>query len=101
MPTLDRLQGKLRSDQFEVVALSIDEAGLVVVKEFFDEIDVENLDIYIDPTYQSAGKLGALGLPATLLIDPMGQELGRWIGPAEWDTPEMLAFFERIKSEQF
>ena len=101
MPTLDRLQEKLGSDQFEVVALSIDEAGLGVVKKFFEQINVKNLDIYIDPTYQSAGKLQALGLPATILIDPKGQELGRLVGPAEWDTPELISFFKRVVSEQF
>lgn len=101
MPTLDRLQDKLGGDRFEVVALSIDEAGLEVVKRFFEEIEVKHLEIYIDPTYKAANQLKALGLPATLLIDPKGQELGRLVGPAEWDSPEMIAFFEGIIAAQF
>ena len=101
MPTLDRLQGKLGSDKFEVVALSIDEVGLRVVQNFFKSINIENLDIYIDPSYQAAGKLRASGLPATILINPNGQELGRLVGPAEWDTPQMIAFFENVLDTQF
>ncbi len=101
MPTLDRLQEKLGSDQFEVVALSIDEAGVGVVRKFFDEINIEKLDIYIDSTYKSANQLQVLALPATILIDPKGQELGRLVGPAEWDTPEMISFFESIISGQY
>ena len=43
--------------------------------------------------------LRIFGLPGTLLIGPDGRELGRLIGPAEWDTPEMVAFFEDVIAE--
>lgn len=36
------------------------------------------------------------GLPTTLLIGPDGKELGRKVGPAEWDAPEAIAFFRNI-----
>jgi hypothetical protein len=32
-----------------------------------------------------AGTLRAAGLPATLLIDREGREIGRLLGPAQWD----------------
>ena len=98
MPTLDRLQGKLGGENFEVLALSIDRAGPKVVRAFFDKIEVKHLRLLIDETGASARNLGAYGLPVTLLIDPDGAELSRIIGPAEWDTPEMIAFFEKIIS---
>jgi hypothetical protein len=31
-------------------------------------------------------------VPTTLLIDHEGNEIGRLLGPAEWDSPEMVAF---------
>ena len=95
MPTLDRLQGKLGGENFEVLALSIDRAGPKVVRAFVDRIGVKHLRLLIDETGASARNLGAYGLPVTLLIDPDGAELSRIIGPAEWDTPEMIAFFEK------
>jgi len=101
MPTLDNLQGLLGSEHFEVVALSIDEAGLGVVKKFFEKIGIKNLGIYIDPSYIATKQLKAIGLPTTILIDTKGKELGRLVGPAEWDTPEMMAFFEGIIASQF
>ena len=96
MPTLDALQAELGSDKFEVVTLSIDRAGLSVVRRFFDEIGVKNLNIYVDETMLSSTALRAFGLPATLLIDPEGQELGRLIGPANWDDPEMVSFLRQF-----
>lgn len=92
MPTLDNLQAELGGPGFEVVALSIDRAGTTVVKRFFKKIGLSNLSLYIDETSRAAAALRAFGLPATVLIDPEGRELGRLIGPAQWDTPEMVAF---------
>jgi hypothetical protein len=34
------------------------------------------------------------GLPTTVLIGPDGLELGRIVGPAEWNTPEAKALIE-------
>jgi len=96
MPTLDRLQARLGSDKFEVVALSIDRAGAGVVRKFYDEIGIRHLTLYIDPTMKAQRTLRIFGLPATLLIGPDGMELGRLIGPAEWDTPEMIQVFEDV-----
>ena len=100
MPTLDRLQKRLGGDFFQVIVLSVDETGTKAVRKFFDEIRVKNLDIYMDPKFKAAGALEAFGLPTTILIDMKGQELGRLVGDAEWDTLEMIAFFKRIISEQ-
>jgi len=100
MPTLDNLQQKLGGDRFDVVALSIDEAGLSVVERFYEEIGIENLEIFIDPSYTAARELKAIGLPTTILIDTQGRELGRLVGPAEWDTPEFIAFFEEVVATQ-
>lgn len=94
MPTLDRLQSTLGGSSFEVVALSIDRGGMDVVRKFFTEIGVRNLTMYLDTSGKASRELGAVGLPTTLLIDREGQEIGRLIGPAEWDGPEMVAFIK-------
>jgi thiol-disulfide isomerase/thioredoxin len=95
MPTLDRLQERLGGEGFDVVALSVDRAGAGAVRKFFDETRVK-LPIFIDQDGAAIRSLGLFGLPATLLIGPDGNELARLAGPAEWDTPEMVAFFEGI-----
>lgn len=95
MPSLDRLQTKLGGPPFEVVALSIDHEGVGAVQRFYREVGVKALKVYIDPTTDAAGRLGILGIPGTLLIDRNGKELGRALGPAEWDSPESLALIRR------
>lgn len=95
MPTLDRLQSQLGGADFEVVALSIDRGGQAVVKSFFDEIDVQRLAIYVDGTAEAGTKLAILGVPTTLLLDRVGNEIGRVTGPAEWDSPEVIDTIRR------
>ncbi|WP_292658858.1 TlpA disulfide reductase family protein [Mesorhizobium sp.] len=100
MPTLDRLQAKLGGPDFEVVALSMDRAGPEIVKKFFAEIGIKHLALNIDASGKAMFAIGSVGLPATLLINSDGKEIGRLIGPAEWDAPDMVDFIRsRIAAE--
>ena len=90
MPALDRLQAKLGGAEFEVVALSIDQQGAPVVRKFFDEVGVKALQLYIDSSAQAGFKLATVGLPTTVMIDREGREVGRRVGPAEWDSPKIV-----------
>jgi thiol-disulfide isomerase/thioredoxin len=92
MPTLDRLQATLGGPDFQVVALSLDRKGLPVVQEFYSELGLETLPIYVDASGETQRALSVLGLPTTLLLDRDGNEVGRLLGPAEWDSPEMVGF---------
>lgn len=92
MPALDRLQSALGGPDFEVVALSLDRAGVEPVRRFYRETGVKEIAIYLDASGKALRDLKVTGLPTTLLIDRDGRELGRLIGPAEWDALEMVAF---------
>jgi len=99
MPTLDRLQAALGGGDFEVIALSIDRAGIDVVRAFYGELGLEHLGLYIDASGSVMDELSLFGLPTTLLIDREGREIGRLIGPTEWDAPEMLEFLRDRAAE--
>ena len=92
MPALDRVQASLGGADFQVVALSIDRGGLSVVRDFYRELDLQVLDIYVDQTGDAARRLGIVGVPTTLLIGPSGRELGRLPGPAAWDSGPVKRF---------
>ena len=96
MPAIDRLQARLGGKDFQVVALSMDRAGVAKVGEFFADLGIERLTPYVDPTTRAGRALGAFGLPTTLLIDRTGRELGRLVGPAEWDAPEAAALLRHF-----
>lgn len=94
MPALDRLQGELGGDKFEVVALSIDKGGLDLPRSFLEKIKVQHLDLYNEPTAKVGPRVKAYGMPTTLLLNPEGREIGRLVGPAEWDSEDALTLLK-------
>ncbi len=96
MPALDRLQAAIGSADFEVVPVSIDRKGMDAVNKFYSEAGLTHLARYVDPTNQLSQSLGIFGIPTTLLIGRQGYELGRLIGPAEWDSLDIVAFLENV-----
>lgn len=88
MPALERLQSALGSDKFDVVAVSADRGGVEAARKFFDQVKLTKLGLFADPSLRLTSTLKVVGLPATLLIDAEGREIGRLLGPAEWDSEE-------------
>jgi thiol-disulfide isomerase/thioredoxin len=101
MPTLDRLQAALGGPDFEVVPVSIDRKGMDAVSLFYVDMGIKNLGRFVAPEANHAlDAIGVWGLPATLLIDRQGRELGRLEGPAEWDSPDMITTLKSIIIKQ-
>lgn len=103
MPALERLQKELGSDVFEVLPVSADRTGVDGARKFFDSIKVAKLGVYADSSVRITSTLKAIGMPATILIDREGREIGRLLGPAEWDSEEaknlVLSVVKRGTSE--
>lgn len=90
MPSLEALQRRFGSKDFEVVAISVDRGGVKVAQQFLEETQSRLLRLYVDPSAKAIETLRALGLPVTVLIDREGKEIGRLLGPADWSSPEAL-----------
>ena len=99
MPALDRLQAMLGSPDFEVVALSIDAGGLPAVQDFYRKFGLKALGIYVDKIAKARRDLNVVGIPTTLLVDRNGKEIGRTIGPAEWNRPDIVKIIRRYLEE--
>jgi len=92
MPALDALERALGGPKFQVVAVNIDTRDADKPRAFLNSIDVKHLAYYSDQSakvfqeLKSAGK--AFGMPATLIVDRDGCELGAMAGPAEWASAD-------------
>ncbi len=98
MPSLDRLQEKLKKDGGRVVvlAVSLDRGGASVVERFFKTHNLKNLRVFLDARKRLGRKMRVSGIPVTILIDANGMEQGRVVGAAEWDSPEALALIDSL-----
>ena len=98
MPALDKLQARLGGPAFEVVAINVDTRNADKPKAWLQQNEIRNLAYYADPTgklLQVLQKSGhVVGLPTTLLVDASGCEIALLKGPAEWASPDAVAFIE-------
>ncbi|QRE76296.1 thiol:disulfide interchange protein TlpA [Methylobacterium aquaticum] len=94
MPALDRLQGELGAQDFEVVALNLDTRNPDRPPRWMQENGISRLAYYSDPAGRALPALqqggAVVGLPTTFLIDPSGCEIGVMKGPAEWASEDAL-----------
>ena len=90
MPALDRLAAELGGEDFEVLAINVDLNNPERARAFLDDVGVDKLAFYSDPTsrlFADLKKQGlAFGLPVTLLVDEAGCRIGSVNGPAAWDS---------------
>ncbi|MBC7156060.1 MAG: TlpA family protein disulfide reductase [Rhodobacteraceae bacterium] len=98
MPSLDRLEAELGGDGFAVVTVATGRNPVPAIKRFFDEVAVTHLPILRDPTQGFARSMGVLGLPATMVLNPEGEEIARLIGDAEWDSESARAIFAALSA---
>jgi thiol-disulfide isomerase/thioredoxin len=94
MPALDRLQAKLGSPNFQVVAVNIDTRDPEKPKAFLSDAKLTRLDYFSDrqaKVFQDLMSVGrALGMPTSVLVDGKGCEIATIAGPAEWDSDDAV-----------
>ncbi|MBZ6079367.1 thiol:disulfide interchange protein TlpA [Microvirga puerhi] len=104
MPALDKLQAEQGGADFEVVAVNVDTRNTEKPKAWLQENGIHNLAYYADPggkvlqTLQKSGHV--VGLPTTLIVGSSGCEVALLKGPAEWASPDAMAFIKAAIAPQ-
>ena len=94
MPAMERLYRGLRSEDFELVAVSVDdEKERGVVREFRERMAI-SFPIALDPAKSVSQLYQTMGFPESLLIDRDGRVVERYVGPRDWDHQ---VYAERIR----
>jgi len=96
MPGLDELQAEFGGDTFEVVTIATGRNPMPAIRRFFEEEEIKNLPILLDPKQSMARDMGVLGLPITVLIDPEGREIARLRGDADWASDSAKAIIAKV-----
>jgi hypothetical protein len=65
------------------------------VDNFFKKMSIENLTRYQDPKGKLARSLKIAGLPLTILLNKDNEEVARFIGDADWSSPQALKLIEK------
>jgi thiol-disulfide isomerase/thioredoxin len=91
MPQLAELQAEFGGESFEVVTVATGRNAVPAMRNFFEEIGVDNLPLHRDPRQALAREMGVLGLPVTVILNPEGDEIARLTGDANWSSDSAKA----------
>ena len=90
MPSLDKLQSDNRLENLMVFPINIGQEDLSKSEIFFKELNINNLDIYIDAPITLAKKFSLRGVPTTILFNKEGKEFARIVGSIDFSDEEFI-----------
>tara|TARA_B110000902_G_C13775776_1_gene386199 strand:- start:13 stop:528 length:516 start_codon:yes stop_codon:yes gene_type:complete len=90
MPSLDNLQSNTKLNNLKIFPINIGQEDIAKSKFFFKELNIKNLDIYIDAPISLAKKFSIRGVPTTILFNKEGKEFARIIGSIDFDDKEFI-----------
>jgi len=94
MPSMESLYQRFKGRDFAMLAVAEDtDDG--PVREFVRELGL-TFPILLDTANRLPGRYGVTGYPETFIIDRSGQVIKHVVGPAAWNSPEMIAYFEGL-----
>ena len=93
-PSLNRLEKYIDSRGGMVLGVSVDEDGAAYEKFLKDQSVL--FPTYRDATKKSASDYGTSIFPETYIIDRHGKIARKFIGEQQWDSTEMLAYFDAL-----
>lgn len=94
MPAMERLYNALPRDDFEMVAVSIDDSMEDVAS--FQEGYQLSFPIVLDADKRVNTAYQTMGVPESLLIDVDGRIVERYVGPRDWDAPEYVDRIQKL-----
>ena len=94
MPSLDTLQSNTKLNNLKIFPINIGQEDISKSEIFFKDLNIENLDIYIDAPITLAKKFSIRGVPTTILFNKEGKEFARIIGSIDFNNEEFISWLE-------
>ena len=90
MPHLNQLKSKSKFKDIEIIPINIADEELKKSKEFFEELNINNLEIFYGSSIELAKEFKLRGIPTTIIIDKEGYEFARIIGFIDFENKSFL-----------
>jgi peroxiredoxin len=95
MPSMEKLHQQFKSENFKILAISIDAPGARVVAPYMINHNL-TFQALIDPAGTILTTYGVSSIPQSFIIDNQGYLLKKIIGPIDWSTPEIFRYFRDL-----
>ena len=95
MPSLDRLQSNSDFKNLKIIPINIGRENVEKSLNFYKDLKIKNLKIYIDKDIDLAKKFLLRGLPTTVLVNKNGEEFARIVGFVNFDDKQIIKWLKK------
>ena len=96
MPSLSNLQKLKDEKKLKIIPINIGGENISKSKKFFDELLIEELQVFVGDGAGIAKNLKLRGIPTTLFIDKDGYEFARIVGSIDFNSDEFLNWLNEL-----
>ena len=96
MPSLSNLQKLKDEKKLKIIPINIGGENISKSKKFFDELLIEDLQVFVGDGAGIAKNLKLRGIPTTLFIDKDGYEFARIVGSIDFNSDEFLNWLNEL-----
>ena len=90
MPSLDRLFNNKKLNNLIIFPINVGQDSIEKSYKFFEDLRIENLDLYFDSPITLAKKFQLRGIPTSILLDKNGYEFARIIGSIDFEDKDFV-----------
>ena len=94
MPYLDLLQINNNLSNIKIFPINISQEGKEKQKKFFSQLNIKNLEIFIDSYGNLVKKFMLRGIPTTILINKQGEEFARIVGIYNFNDTKFIEWLK-------
>lgn len=90
LPSLMRLDQRLRQQNMAVLLISVDRAGIDKAQPFLEKLGIAGTELGFDPRGDLAKAVSIKALPTSFCINADGIMTAQIVGDVEWDQPAVI-----------
>jgi len=90
MPSLDNLNKDSNFKNLKVFPVNVGKDNALKAKNFFNDLNIKNLEIFFDPNLNLVNEFKLRGVPTTILINKKGEKFARIIGEVNFQDKKFL-----------
>jgi len=93
MPSLEELSRLY--PKVDIYPINLEKPNKKKTKEFFEDLEIKNLNIYFDPEFKLVKSFNMRGVPTSILINKKTKEFARIIGEVDFLDKSFINFLEK------
>ena len=94
MPSLDLLISNKDLNNLKIFPVNVGQENVKKAKKFFDDMNIQNLNLYFDENINLTKKFALRGIPTSILLNKNGKEFARVIGSLDFNEENFIEWLK-------